>query len=189
MSDSPQGKIHDAAMIAHEANRAYCLTIGDSSQPDWKSAPNWQRDSAIAGALAIWNNPSMTPEQSHESWSAQKLADGWVYGPVKDAEAKTHPCLVPYSELPIEQQVKDALFGAVVRAVLVLPQLSGGVALDDHDAIVDTLTAENHQLRDHITQLRAELSSWVDATPATQASSTAAAPSNTEPTEAEGAEA
>jgi hypothetical protein len=56
------------------------------------------------------------PEQSHESWWAEKQRTGWTYGPVKDAEKKTHPCCVPYAELPREQQRKDALFFAIVKA-------------------------------------------------------------------------
>ena len=46
----------------------------------------------------------------------QKSKDGWTYGTVKDAEAKTHPCLLPYSELPQEQKIKDQLFISVVMA-------------------------------------------------------------------------
>ncbi len=107
-----------AAQAAHEANRAYCIAIGDESQVHWEDAPEWQRDSAIAGAQAIADDPATTPEQSHEGWMAQKLADGWVYGEVKDAEAKTHPCIVPYAKLPETQRKKDGIFGAVVRAVL-----------------------------------------------------------------------
>jgi hypothetical protein len=37
-----------------------------------------------------------------------------VHGEVKDAAAKTHPCLVDYADLPHEQKVKDDLFAAVV---------------------------------------------------------------------------
>lgn len=58
-----------------------------------------------------------TPEDLHQSWCDFKAADGWVYGEVKDAEAKTHPCLVPYEELPEEQRIKDDLFKAVVGAL------------------------------------------------------------------------
>lgn len=103
------------ASVCHEANRAYCLTQGDTSQLPWTDAPPWQRESAILGVKKAIEGA--TPEQLHESWSAQKVADGWVYGDVKDADAKTHPCLVPYGELPTEQQRKDALFGAVVNAL------------------------------------------------------------------------
>jgi hypothetical protein len=47
--------IEAAAEAAHEANRVYCAAIGDLSQPSWKDANDWQRDSArkgVAGALA-----------------------------------------------------------------------------------------------------------------------------------------
>lgn len=109
------GKL-DIAKVAHEVNRAYCTAIGDDSQPEWDVAPEWQRESAIAGVQAHLDG-ALTPEESHESWSAVKLAEGWTYGEVKDPEAKTHPCLVPYSDLPLEQRVKDYLFGAVVRSL------------------------------------------------------------------------
>lgn len=57
------------------------------------------------------------PEASHISWSQQKLAEGWTYGPEKDPEAKTHPCLRPFDELPPEQQAKDFIFRGVVHAL------------------------------------------------------------------------
>lgn len=107
----------DIAMVAHEVNRAYCAAIGDTSQPAWGDAPDWQRESAIAGVEAHANG-GLTPEQSHESWLEQKRRDGWSYGPVKDPEKREHPCFVPYNELPQEQRVKDYLFGAVCKAML-----------------------------------------------------------------------
>lgn len=105
------------ARIAHEVNRAYCASIGDHSQPAWKDAPLWQKDSAIAGVEFHRENPTATPEKSHESWLAGKALDGWKYGPVKDPEKKEHPCFVPYLELPIEQRSKDYLFAGVVKAL------------------------------------------------------------------------
>lgn len=107
-----------AAVTAHHVNRAYCRGLGDHSQPDWAHTPDWQRDSALAGARAIFDDPSTTPEQSHENWMRQKTDDGWVYGETKDADAKTHPCMVPYAELDDAQRTKDVLFGAVVRGIL-----------------------------------------------------------------------
>lgn len=103
------------ARAAHEANRAYCISLGDCSHAPWSDAPDWQRESClngVVGALA-----GATPEQSHESWLAEKETSGWKYGPVKDAERREHPCMVPYSELPPEQRIKDAIFVGVVRAV------------------------------------------------------------------------
>ena len=107
-----------AAMLAHETNRAYCAILGDDSQTSWDDAPQWQRDSAFAGVTAIHRDPATTPEQSHEGWLAQKQADGWRWGEVKDADAKTHPCFMPYEDLPENQRLKDSLFGFVVRLIL-----------------------------------------------------------------------
>lgn len=105
------------ARACHEVNRAYCASIGDNSQPAWADAPEWQRVSAINGVKFSIANPDASPSASHDSWSAEKVAAGWVYGPVKDPEAKQHPCLVPYDELPLEQRTKDYLFQAVVRSL------------------------------------------------------------------------
>ena len=112
-------EIGKVARIAHEVNRAYCAASGDDSQVDWDEAPEWQKESAIAGVSAhVDSGFTMTPEQSHESWMAQKVAENWIYGPVKDADKKEHPCMVPYGELPLNQRVKDYLFRAVVHAAL-----------------------------------------------------------------------
>ena len=32
--------IEACARAAHEANRAYCLALGDTSQPSWDDAPS-----------------------------------------------------------------------------------------------------------------------------------------------------
>ena len=106
------------AQIVHEANRAYCQTLGDESQVPWDNAPEWQRESAVKGIRGIQDGSITKPEQSHESWLAEKQRTGWKYGPVKNVEAKEHPCFVPYAELPQEQQVKDAIYFAIVRACL-----------------------------------------------------------------------
>ena len=108
----------EIARVAHEANRAYCITIGDDSQPPWDAAPKWQKDSALAGVRFHVENQDAGPSGSHECWLKQKRADGWKYGEKKDPVKREHPCFVPYDDLPDDQKVKDALFVSVVRALL-----------------------------------------------------------------------
>jgi hypothetical protein len=84
----------------------------------WEDAPPWQQKSAINGVQFTISHPEASPAASHESWLAEKRADGWRYGPVKDPEAKTHPCFVPYDLLPLDQRAKDYIFQAVVRSVV-----------------------------------------------------------------------
>lgn len=109
-------KIEEAcARAAHEANRAYCIALGDDSQVSWEDAPEWQRSSAINGVRGALSGN--TPEQSHVAWLTEKAATGWKWGPKKDAATKEHPCFVPYDDLPEEQKGKDAIFVNVVTAV------------------------------------------------------------------------
>ncbi len=109
--------VEQIAQICHEANKALCELHGDNSQFPWFLAEEWQRKSAIDGVKFALANPDALPSAQHDAWSADKLAAGWVYGQVKDAEKKTHPCLVPFSDLPIEQQAKDWLFKGIVRSL------------------------------------------------------------------------
>ena len=102
------------ARACHEANRAWCILHGDTSQVEWTEAPDNIRDSAIAGVTIAANGA--TPEEQHDAWCAFKREDGWVFGETKDAALKTHPCLIPYAELPPEQRAKDAIYIGVVRA-------------------------------------------------------------------------
>lgn len=106
------------AKIAHETNRQYCQALGDDSQLSWEEAPQWQRDSAIQGVAFVMEHlDDLQAKDQHDSWCRQKIADGWTYGEVKDPEKKTHPCLVPFEQLPEEQQRKDCLFGAIVLSL------------------------------------------------------------------------
>ncbi|SRR3989339_1622459 len=110
-------KIEEIARVAHEINRAYCKALGDDSQPTWENAPEWQKDSARNGVKAHLEKLDLTPEQGHEVWLKQKIGEGWIWGPTKDTEAKLHPCMVPYADLPLEQKVKDHLFRQTVLSL------------------------------------------------------------------------
>ena len=117
--------VERCSRLAHEVNRAYCLSHGDESHVGWYSAPEWQRNSARVGVVAILDNPSLTPEQSHEGWLILKGAEGWIFGEVKDEKAKTHPCFRSYKSLPAQQRMKDYLFGLVVRGIADLDLATG----------------------------------------------------------------
>ena len=58
---------------------------------------------------------TLTPEKSHESWLTLKRSEGWSYGPEKNVEQKTHPCMVPYSDLDETQKKKDEWFITMVQ--------------------------------------------------------------------------
>lgn len=114
-------KIALIASIAHGINLAYSASLGDQSHLPWEETSEELKKSIEYGVKLHLENPHTTPEQSHESWLVQKEADGWVYGEIKDLENKTHPCILPYDQLPAEQKTKDYLFKAVVTLLKDLP--------------------------------------------------------------------
>jgi len=105
------------AKVVHAVNASYCLSQGDDSQKVWDEAPEWQKESAIKGVEFVLDNQDAPESAIHDSWLAQKISDGWIYGEEKDEVAKTHPCILPFEELPIEQKAKDYIFKATVKAV------------------------------------------------------------------------
>lgn len=114
--------VEQIAQVCHEANRAYCITLGDFSQKVWSEAEPWQQESAIKGVQyrldAHARGETPPPDAQHNAWLADKERTGWRYGPVKDASKREHPCCVPYQELPVEQRLKDYLFVGIVTAFL-----------------------------------------------------------------------
>ncbi len=58
-------------------------------------------------------------ENVHDVWSRGRLDAGWTYGPVRDDSRKTHPCLVPYGELPESEKAYDRKTAlATVKSIL-----------------------------------------------------------------------
>lgn len=105
--------IETLARVCHEANRALCYAQGDLSQPAWDDAPAWQRESAIEGVTHHLEANRVDADLSHDMWMKRKLEEGWKYGPVKDPDNKTHPCLLPRRFLSADQRLKDDLFVAI----------------------------------------------------------------------------
>ena len=113
--------IGEVARVCHEANRALQVIQADpanSVNPAWDDLDSETRASAVHGVVGVLDG--QTPEQSHENWSAFKRERGWVYGPTKDEQAKTHPLLVPYADLDDAAKIKDALFVAIVKTLVSL---------------------------------------------------------------------
>lgn len=58
-------------------------------------------------------------ENTHEVWAAQRMQDGWTYGPQRDDVQKKHPCLVAYAELPESEKVYDRQVAEAALKVVV----------------------------------------------------------------------
>ncbi len=107
----------DIARVVHEAVRAWAKSRGDASIPAWSRAPRWMREATLEAIRFRLANPKAPASAQHEQWMAEKRANGWRRGKVKDVRKKTHPLLVPYARLPIFERRKDALVGAVIDSL------------------------------------------------------------------------
>ena len=56
---------------------------------------------------------SKSPEELHGGWMQAYIEMGWKYGDTYSREEKTHPDLVPYSDLGQIERDKDAVFVAL----------------------------------------------------------------------------
>lgn len=109
--------VAQVAQICYAANAAYARTIGEGETKAWSVLDQADRDSYMNGVLYRINHLHASPEDQHNEWARAKQLEGWVHGDVKDVEKKTHPCLVPYYQLPVSQRVKDSLFVAIVKTL------------------------------------------------------------------------
>lgn len=104
--------------VVHEALRAYGIGMGQKPLPTWNRAPKWMKKSTLDSVVSVFEDPDQTPGRQHRQWMEAKLADGWRKGPVKDGVKKTHPLMIPFEELPAEEQRKDTILLALVRSFM-----------------------------------------------------------------------
>ncbi|MCX6901621.1 MAG: RyR domain-containing protein [Verrucomicrobia bacterium] len=58
-------------------------------------------------------------ENAHDLWAAQRLSQGWTYGPQRNDTQKLHPCLVPYADLPESEKEYDRVAAlGTLKAIL-----------------------------------------------------------------------
>jgi|SRR5215217_3076924 hypothetical protein len=60
-------------------------------------------------------------ENAHDVWAAQRLSEGWQWGPRRCDATKKHPCLLPYTSLPESEKVYDrSMVLETIKALVVL---------------------------------------------------------------------
>ena len=130
-----EGAMEQLARAIHADYLAKMRTAGQADHPsavEWENLSEEFRESNRAQARSISEKLNMagfaydagdTPfpsveefdqqttlllaQSEHIRWMQEKLANGWTYAPVRDNGLKRHPCLVPYDDLPVEEQQKD----------------------------------------------------------------------------------
>lgn len=102
----------------------------------------------------------------HDTWAQARLAEGWVYGPARDDAGKTHPCLVPYGELPESEKEYDrrvalgTLKAIVAAGYHVVPPQPDAAGILSDDASAATIAALKRQLRHAALDLQTLSALW-----------------------------
>ena len=75
--------------------------------------PNYQPRPILIDGIEIEDDLKDLVEalarNAHDTWALQRLSTGWTFGEERNDEAKTHPCLVDYAELPESEKKYDRL--------------------------------------------------------------------------------
>jgi hypothetical protein len=74
----------------------FVLDPGKASAPEEKAV-----------AKFLEHHLELLAEAEHDGWADQRQIEGWTYASKRDNDKRTHPLLVPYSELPEEEKDKD----------------------------------------------------------------------------------
>ncbi len=108
--------IEGIARVVHEAQRALQFAFSDPvPAPEWNYAPEYMK-TALRKTIRLVLQGA-TPEQTHDLWYSDKMADGWTFGEIKDAHARKHPNMVPYDQLPQREKDKNDLLVSIVAAL------------------------------------------------------------------------
>jgi len=91
--------------------------IGKNDSGAWHEQSVERQQGIVEGVAKVLDGSIKTPEDAHASWIARMRADGWSYGPKKDAQLKLHPCIVHYKDLRHEDRVQDRLFLDTIQAL------------------------------------------------------------------------
>ena len=59
--------------------------------------------------LEILKLSQVLAENVHELWAKERLENGSKYGKERNDSLKTHPCLIPYDQLPESEKVYDQI--------------------------------------------------------------------------------
>jgi len=79
------------------------------------------QDTDIDPILLLGDLVETLGEIIHDNWSLSKLKRGWRYGPTRNDEQKTSPCLLPFLSLPHSEKKYDLdMVCSTLRVVILL---------------------------------------------------------------------
>ncbi|MCV7174908.1 ryR domain protein [Mycolicibacterium sphagni] len=103
------------AIFTYETARLQAAAVDAPIVPaPWSERDEMFRTQYLATTAMMMGPDRLTdPEVVHNFWWNSYKVRGYVYGPVVDHEAKTHPDMVPFADLGWEERIKDAVWIAL----------------------------------------------------------------------------
>lgn len=102
-----------AAKTAHSVVQCVNRKFGCKELPAWEQTLTWYRASMVKHVeYIVYHN--YKPSKIHDKWVKRKIGLGWKYGLVLDKDKKTHPLLISYTGLPVEERMKLDMIKAAV---------------------------------------------------------------------------
>lgn len=114
---SQKALAHSIARVAVEVLHDFSVSQGNAITTLWDECTDEHKARALADVEAYLGDELLPASHSHTTWRNARISDGWTYGPVYDAEAKTDPKIVPFTDLPALDKMKASIFRGVVRAI------------------------------------------------------------------------
>jgi hypothetical protein len=108
----------EIAVIVYEATRIFGSSFGDVVWPRVEEAPEWRLKGIKFGVERFVKNPDITSREVHSNWMWGMLLAGWYWGEEFDVVKMTHPDLVDYDRLPIQQKVPYMLTEVITKTLL-----------------------------------------------------------------------
>lgn len=99
------------AVFVYEVARLQAAAVGAPIIPESWSHRDELFKANMRDFIAMMCGPNRKadPEELHDDWWRKYEEMGWTYGPERDPVKKTHPDMVPFSELDWREQNKDAV--------------------------------------------------------------------------------
>lgn len=95
----PWERLDETYQLANKEQARYAVEILRSCGFKVRDAANPKKPAIFDGERFSAKDVERMAEMEHGRWNAERLRDGWRYGPEKDEKHRIHPCLVPWTEL------------------------------------------------------------------------------------------
>ena len=112
----PEGDLLERrAIFVYEGARLQAAAVGAPIVPEPWPYRDEAFKSQFLNVIDMMTGPDRksSPEELHDDWVKAYEEMGWVYGEVRDVEAKTHPDMLPFDQLDPRERDKDAVFVAL----------------------------------------------------------------------------